>query len=732
MIKIITHTALRMLFIIILLNTAISFGHNIPINQTFTQDGQVYEFQTSDPIYSCKITGNISLNSEMSLIRVILVSETNEEFLIYEIFPSVFENSTLTDAYYETCYLDGIVPDQIKVQIVGASITINSVNIEDGYIENAVQLQETEKLNIENSRIELLNDYIVENELIWYAGMNPNVEMSYEEKRNLFEDGEVPNFQGLEYYVGGFYSNGTPSASNDTEGIRDNFDWRSRHGANNPSSTYFDGDDDNWSGWIPPRFQTQGQNDCYAQAPTYSIEALCNVYFNQHLDINLSQQDVISCLYEIPYDGLYYGNNWDNISTGFSNDLNSVYFISIDNGFAVGNGGIIIKTNNNGDNWILQNSTTSVDLNSIYFKSGNGFVAGNSGTILKTTNNGNDWIIQSSGTIEDLNTAYFININIGYVVGNTGTILKTSNGSNSWTIQSSGTNANLYSVFFTEANINTGYAVGSAGTILKTLNGGATWFPLSSGTNEDLFSIYFPDENNSNTGYVVGNSGIILMTSDGGANWFSQPSGISNSLSSVFFTSELFGYIVGDNGTILKTTNAGLSWNQLSSGTNNSLSCITFYSHDRFGYAVGDNGSFIRAADGGGTGKASYYITYNGIVNEECFPYQPSPNPPCSDKCPDPDELISADSYEWYYGSDADELTIKQDIIENGPLPAKIYTWSHAMMLLGYGTVEVGDEIFDPIGDEEIVVEPGSPFIGMNYWLFEQSWGSWNNATPFV
>jgi len=139
---------------------------------------------------------------------------------------------------------------------------------------------------------------------------------------------------------------------------------------------------------------------------------------------------------------------------------------------------------------------------------------------------------------------------------------------------------------------------------------------------------------------------------------------------------------------------------------------------------------------GGYTGRASHYIVESGIVNEDCFPYQPGSNQPlCSEKCTSPDELISADSYDWYYGSNVEENTIKTDIIDNGPSPAKVIPWNHAMMLLGYGTVDIGDEIHDgnnsPTGIP-ILVEPGSTFIGMTYWIFEQSWGSWNNGTPFL
>ncbi|MEZ5199148.1 MAG: YCF48-related protein [Bacteroidales bacterium] len=495
--------------------------------------------------------------SETSLIRVILVTQSDEEFLIYEVFPAVFESSTINNAYYETCYLNGIIPDFIKVKIIDASININSINIEDDFIENAILLQETEKLNIENSRIQLINNYIAENQLIWHSGMNPNLEMTYDEKRMLFNDREVPNLQGLEYYISGFFSIGIPSSgAHMKEGIIENFDWRSRHGANNPNSDYFDGDYVNWSGWIPDRFQQQVNNDCYGQAPTFTIEALTNLYFNNpELDIDLSQEDAINCSLDIPY-GFTAANEWINLPTGFDNDLNAISLYEMDAGFAVGKDGIILHTTDKGNSWIAQSCPTSADLNSICFKAEKGFIIGDEGIILKTSNSGTDWTIQNSGTIEDLNSAFIISSNndVCYIAGDAGTILKTTNGGSTWINQISGTVEDLNAIHFTkESNFNLGYAVGSNGTILKTLNGGIVWTAQNSGTVEDLNAIHFIEENGMFTGYTVGNGGTILKTTNGGINWTNQSSFYDENFKSVFLTAESIIYIVGDDGLILKS-----------------------------------------------------------------------------------------------------------------------------------------------------------------------------------
>jgi photosystem II stability/assembly factor-like uncharacterized protein len=95
------------------------------------------------------------------------------------------------------------------------------------------------------------------------------------------------------------------------------------------------------------------------------------------------------------------GTNWLPSTYGnyltFRCALKSVYFTDACNGYAVGfnyfaiNGptGLIIKTTNGGIEWEQMLSGTSNGLNSVYFPSKDtGYVVGNYGTILKTTNGG--------------------------------------------------------------------------------------------------------------------------------------------------------------------------------------------------------------------------------------------------------------------------------------------------------------------------------------------------------
>ena len=69
----------------------------------------------------------------------------------------------------------------------------------------------------------------------------------------------------------------------------------------------------------------------------------------------------------------------------------STFFVDDSTGWIVGSGGFIKKTTNAGNEWILQNSGTTLILKSVQFVDQNtGWICGESGLILKTTNGGSE------------------------------------------------------------------------------------------------------------------------------------------------------------------------------------------------------------------------------------------------------------------------------------------------------------------------------------------------------
>ena len=207
-----------------------------------------------------------------------------------------------------------------------------------------------------------------------------------------------------------------------------------------------------------------------------------------------------------------------------------------------------MKTTNSGDSWNFLDSGLPpyYGFDSPFFINENiGWVCGNNGIILKTTNAGENWMIrQVSGGNPVLRDIVFINENVGLIAGEY-RILKTIDGGNSWSTYWYD-NGNTAVSFFDNG---TAYMVGDYSgytKIIKTTNFGDNWTLI--GTPSAIYyELLFL---NSDQGYAVGYGGLISSTTNGGLNWneifvtMNNLWGIAKSPSSL--------YAVGSNGTILK------------------------------------------------------------------------------------------------------------------------------------------------------------------------------------
>jgi len=301
-----------------------------------------------------------------------------------------------------------------------------------------------------------------------------------------------------------------------------------------------------------------------------------------------------------------------------------------------------------GDDWVMQNSGSTNDLNAVSFTDRyTGTAVGKNGTILRTTNSGTTWYSQSSGTTENLNDISFIGANDGIAVGNSGVILKTTDGGSNWVPQVSGGSSSIYNLYRIDGSI--AIAIGD-GVIIKTTTGGATWwnvFTLGSGGDPKKRGISFSDRNN---GLIVAGSGAVLTTTDGGTTWrfgqynfefdfydvffldenncsivgfnaslntglimsrygAPQPSGTNQALLSVSYTDSTHGIAVGNNGIIVRTTNGGANWLKQPSGTTNSLNDVTF-TDAKNGWIVGAGGLILHTT------------SITEIVSQSSFPLE--------------------------------------------------------------------------------------------------------------
>ncbi len=291
--------------------------------------------------------------------------------------------------------------------------------------------------------------------------------------------------------------------------------------------------------------------------------------------------------------------------------LHDVFFINENVGIAVGDSGIILRSDDGGLNWITILELDSVEFRKVKFWDDlHGIVVGSD--IYTTNNGGIEWIEleidndfffdvelfpnsraivsgtpnrllelnsfgqlldQIVGDSMDFNISHmsFINDSVGFAHNFEGSVvtslLKTYDGGSSWElieIESSEEFTFIEDISFISDNI--GFRGGWYNPhLMKTIDGGLNWFQTSNGDsssqNDFWASIYdfHIKMNQPYSYYACGWYGEIFRSVDGGTTWdkLNSPLPRSISLRGIFFIDDFTGWAVGDNGTIIKTTNGG-------------------------------------------------------------------------------------------------------------------------------------------------------------------------------
>ena len=249
-----------------------------------------------------------------------------------------------------------------------------------------------------------------------------------------------------------------------------------------------------------------------------------------------------------------FGGYWSALNTPTSYNLYSICSLGNLNApvWVSGANGTIMRSDNYGANWEMLPSGTTNTLRSIIFISlQNGFAVGDNGTICRTTNSGINWTATNHG-IHNINSVYFNRSDLGWAVGDNGTIFMTSDGGADWLLQVSGTNVNLNSVTYMTDNfyISTVVVVGDNGLILRSTNSGLNWIQEISGTNVNLNSVW---GNYYSLLWACGNNGVVLKSRFGTNTWTNDNSNSTANLNNVFFYDANTGWAVGNNGTIIHT-----------------------------------------------------------------------------------------------------------------------------------------------------------------------------------
>jgi len=187
------------------------------------------------------------------------------------------------------------------------------------------------------------------------------------------------------------------------------------------------------------------------------------------------------------------GTNWNAITAPASGlpffiDNNSGWLMPLSSGESSTTSDSIRKTTNGGLTWMAPWGTNAqVKFNAIHFSDiNNGWAVGKNGLILKTTNGGSSWnYITYTGITSaySSNTVFFLNANTGWIgtidsVTQTGYVLYTNNGGSSWTWQTPAIGGySISSIHFFDA-LNGGLTTRNA-QIFHTTNGGVKVINIS-------------------------------------------------------------------------------------------------------------------------------------------------------------------------------------------------------------------------------------------------------------
>jgi len=292
-------------------------AQTIQIDSTFKTNCEIFPFSQVDSIYGLNISGHISFNSDTSLVRVIIVDNDFNEYLVYEAYPLITtsRNFEISNACEETCYLSGLIPYSIIIQVIDGSLLLDDLLYSSNYFLNYDAIGDSVRETLITSKINNINIHNSNNNSLWGAGPNKIGSLKYSDKKRLF--GNNYNLQGFDYYNGGIFTIGTSdNYRDDISSLIENFDWRTRHGANNQESPYFNANGNGWMTTIKDQLELC-EGTCYLYSTIGAFEAIVNLYFNEgpsiQINTDLSEQYALSCD-DYPYNGCNGG------STGYIQD----------------------------------------------------------------------------------------------------------------------------------------------------------------------------------------------------------------------------------------------------------------------------------------------------------------------------------------------------------------------------------------------------------------------------
>lgn len=264
------------------------------INQIFSRSDSISFATKEGQIEGLAITGKVIQAHPYSFVRILLEDENGKKHLVFESNKRYNDVDTLTLTEYceETKNLMNVRPTKLLIFLRHASLELSNVcfkrasdlsvplNDKEG-MSVAARIREERSIQVQ-SVADKINQYNKAHGKLWIAGVTPLSLTDYETRQRILGFSDATDTEGIEYYIGGIIDIGDDGSLLQTQ-TRDNslyisdFDWRNRHGRN----------------WMTGP-KDQGESGyCAAFAICGMLEARTNLYYNQLLNLDLSEQDIV-------------------------------------------------------------------------------------------------------------------------------------------------------------------------------------------------------------------------------------------------------------------------------------------------------------------------------------------------------------------------------------------------------------------------------------------------------